>query len=107
MKFYLGVDSMLNKCTENKTYIREIRRHVLQDDLDIIEDLRFIDTIKKAYKLRSQTLKRRFGDAKEQHGMRWTRDRGIKKVSMDTTLICAAMNLKKMAMWLVKEPQTA
>ncbi len=66
MKFNLGVDSMLNKCTENKTYIREIRRHVWQDDLDIIEDLRFIDTIKKAYKLRSQTVERRFGDAKEQ-----------------------------------------
>ncbi|MEB5650985.1 IS5/IS1182 family transposase, partial [Mammaliicoccus sciuri] len=49
----------------------------------------------------------RFGDAKEQHGMRWTRYRGIKKVSMDTTLICAAMNLKKLAMWLVKEPQIA
>ncbi|WP_239749257.1 hypothetical protein [Mammaliicoccus sp. H-M34] len=57
---------MLNKCTENKTYIREIRRHVWQDDLDIIEDLRFIDTIKKAYKLRSQTVERRFDDAKEQ-----------------------------------------
>ncbi len=39
--------------------------------------------------------------------MRWTRYRGIKKVSMDTTLICAAMNLKKLAMWIVKEPQIA
>ncbi|MEB7466277.1 transposase, partial [Mammaliicoccus sciuri] len=61
----------------------------------------------KAYKLRSQTVERRFGDAKEQHGMRWTRYRGIKKVSMDTTLICVAMNLKKLAMSLVKEPQIA
>ncbi|WP_210618468.1 transposase [Mammaliicoccus lentus] len=54
-----------------------------------------------------QTVERRFGDAKEQHSMRWTRYRVIKKVSIDTTLICAAMNLKKLAMWLVKEPQTA
>ncbi|MDE9438593.1 hypothetical protein EWS82_03520 [Staphylococcus xylosus] len=44
--------------------------------------------------MRSQTIERRFGDAKEQHGMRWTRYRGHDKVSMDTTLICAAMNLK-------------
>ncbi|EJY94959.1 ISSag8 transposase [Staphylococcus arlettae CVD059] len=36
--------------------------------------------------------------------MRWTRYRGHDKVSMDTTLICAAMNLKKIAMWLVKGP---
>ncbi|MDC5695621.1 IS1182 family transposase, partial [Mammaliicoccus sciuri] len=67
---------LLNECTENRNYTREIRRHVWQDDLDIIEDLRFVDTIKKAYKLRSQTVERRFGDAKEQHGMRWTRYRG-------------------------------
>lgn len=98
---------LLNECTENRNYTREIRRQVWQDDLNIIEDLRFVDTINKAYKLRSQTVERRFGDAKEQHGMRWTRYRGIKKVSMDTTLICAAMNLKKLAMGLVKEPQIA
>ncbi|MDK9856645.1 transposase [Staphylococcus equorum] len=52
------------------------------------------------------TIERRFGDAKEQHGMRWTRySRGIKKVSMDTTLISVAMNLKKMVMWLIKGPE--
>ncbi|MCM3071902.1 transposase [Staphylococcus equorum] len=37
--------------------------------------------------------------------MRWTRYRGIKKVSMDTTLISVAMNLKKMVMWLIKGPE--
>lgn len=51
------------------------------------------------------TIERRFGDAKEQHGMRWTRYRGIKKVSMDTTLISVTMNLKKMVMWLIKGPK--
>ncbi|MDN6850557.1 MAG: IS1182 family transposase, partial [Staphylococcus equorum] len=96
---------LLNQCTESKDAIKQIRRHVWQNDLDIVEDLRFVDTIKTQYKLRSQTIERRFGDAKEQHGMRWTRYRGIKKVSMDTTLICAAMNLKKMAMWLIKGPE--
>ncbi|MFP6334250.1 transposase, partial [Bacillus subtilis] len=100
---------LLNKCTENRYYTIEIRRLVWQDDLNIIEDLRFLVTIKKVYKLRSQKVERRFSDTKEQHGnsMRWTRYRGIKKVSMDTTLICAAMNLKKLAMWLVKDPQIA
>ncbi|MCE5059151.1 IS5/IS1182 family transposase, partial [Mammaliicoccus sciuri] len=38
---------LLNECTENRSFTREIRRHVWQDDLDIIEDLRFVDTIKK------------------------------------------------------------
>lgn len=86
---------LLSKCTESKDAIKQIRRHVWQDDLDIVEDLMFVDTVKEHYKMRSQTIERRFGDAKEQHGMRWTKYRGHDKVSMDTTLICAAMNLKK------------
>ena len=64
-----------------------------------------VDTVKKQYYLRSQTIERRFGDAKEQHSMRWTRYRGHDKVYMDTTgvmLICAEINFKKIAMKLVK-----
>ncbi|MGY3480952.1 transposase [Staphylococcus cohnii] len=34
-------------------------------------------------------------DAKEQHSIRWTRYRGLDKISMDTTLICVTMNIKK------------
>ncbi|OFU84687.1 IS1182 family transposase, partial [Streptococcus sp. HMSC10E12] len=91
---------LLNKCTENKQCQKQIQRHVWQDDLDIVEDLRFMDSIKKIYKMRSQTIERRFGDAKEQHGMRWTRFRSLGKVTMDTMFTCAAMNLKKVSMWL-------
>lgn len=65
-----------------------------QDDFDIVEDLRFMDTVKMQYKLRNQTVERIFGNAKEKYGMRWTRYKGVKKLSMDTTLICTAMNLK-------------
>ncbi|PKE18842.1 transposase, partial [Macrococcoides caseolyticum] len=61
---------------------------------------RFIDTIKAIYKLRSQTIERRFADAKEQHGLRWTKYKGIQKVTMETTLIFACMNLKKLANYL-------
>ncbi|WP_369792692.1 transposase [Exiguobacterium sp. AB2] len=38
-----------------------------------------------------------FADAKEKHDMRWTRYRGLEKVSMQTMLTFAALNLKKMA----------
>ena len=53
------------------------------------------------YKMRSQTIERRFGDAKEQHGMRWTKYKGLGKVTMDTLLTFACMNLKKLANFLV------
>ncbi|PKE11185.1 IS5/IS1182 family transposase, partial [Macrococcoides caseolyticum] len=47
-----------------------------------------------------QTIERRFADAKEQHGLRWTKYKGIQKVTMETTLIFACMNLKKLANYL-------
>ncbi|WP_420908262.1 transposase [Macrococcus armenti] len=45
--------------------------------------------------MRSQTIESRFADAKEQHGMSWTKYTGIQKVTMETTLIFACINLKK------------
>ncbi|MEC3814241.1 transposase, partial [Bacillus altitudinis] len=51
-----------------------------------------------------ETIERVFADAKEKHGMRWTKLRGLKKVSMQAMLTFAAMNLKKLANWTWKEP---
>jgi len=91
---------LLNKCTKSKEQKKIVTRHIWQQYLDIVDDLRFIDTIKAIYKLRSQTIERRFADAKEQHGLRWTKYKGIQKVTMETTLIFACMNLKKLANYL-------
>ncbi len=44
---YVNHAPLLSECTKNRNYIREIRRYVWQDDFDIIEDLRLIDSIKK------------------------------------------------------------
>ena len=40
-----------------------------------------------------------FGDCKEQHGLRFTRLRGLEKNSNQVLLIFACHNLKKMAIW--------
>lgn len=98
---------LLSQCTQSKQHIKQIQRHIWQPYLDTVEEIRHTDEGRQGYKLRSQTIERRFGDAKEQHGMRWTRHRGIKKVSMEATLICACMNLKKLATWIVKDIQIA
>ncbi len=49
--------------------------------------------------LRKETIERTFGDCKEQHGLRFTRVRGLKKNEQNATLIFACHNLKKMANW--------
>lgn len=53
---------------------------------------------KQLYKKRSETIERVFADAKEKHGMRYTRYRGLGKIQHYLTLLFACMNLKKLAM---------
>ena len=43
-----------------------------------------------------------FGDCKEQHGLRFTRLRGLEKNSNQVLLIFACHNLKKMGLWKCK-----
>ena len=38
-------------------------------------------------------------DAKEKHGMRYTKLRGLAKIEMEGSLIFSCMNLKKLANW--------
>ena len=70
--------------------------------MDEAEHLRLTDRNKSIYKKRKQTIERIFADAKEKHGMRWTKYRGLEKVATHTMLVFAAMNLKKLATWLWK-----
>ncbi|WP_200849435.1 transposase, partial [Enterococcus sp. CSURQ0835] len=49
-----------------------------------------------------ETIEREFADMKEKHRMRWTKYRGLEKVTVHTMLVAAAMNLKKLATWLYK-----
>lgn len=51
------------------------------------------------YPLRKETIERTFGDCKEQHGLRFTRVRGLLKNEHNVTMIFTCHNLKRMANW--------
>ena len=57
----------------------------------------------RMYKTRKETIERVFADAKEQHGLRYTRYTGLAQVTNWVKLKFAAMNLKKLATWKWKE----
>jgi hypothetical protein len=57
---------------------------------------------KKLYKRRSVTIERSFADAKELHGLRYSRYRGLAKVREQCLLTAVAQNVKKMALLLSK-----
>jgi len=87
------------KCTESKNCQKLVVRHVWEDYIERADDIRLSPFGKEIYALRSQTIERIFGDAKERHNMRYTHFRGKQRVKLQVLLTFAAMNLKKLAKW--------
>ena len=87
------------QCTESKIHQKVVERHVWSDYMELAEDVRHSPEGKEIYTLRAQTIERVFADAKELHGMRYTKLRGMAKVKTEVMLTFACMNLKKLATW--------
>lgn len=94
----------LAKCTGSKNHTKLVTRHVGEEYMAQVEDIRHGLGMKEAYGKRKETIERVFADAKEKHGMRYTQYRGKEKVAIEVALPYAAMNLKKLATWLAKGP---
>ena len=61
----------LNQCTESASHAKVVTRHVWEEYMEQVEDIRHTIGTKKIYSMRSQTIERVFGDAKELHDMRY------------------------------------
>ncbi|MGL5638435.1 MAG: transposase, partial [Cetobacterium sp.] len=99
--------NLIEYCTHSKNTTKIVTRHVWEDYIDLVEDIRHTRGMKELYSLRSQTIERVFADAKEKHGMRYTNYRGLAKVTMELTLKFACMNLKKLATWKWKNENSS
>jgi hypothetical protein len=87
------------QCTQSKNFTKVVTRHIWEPYVEIAEGIRHTHEGQDLYRMRGQTIERVFADAKEKHGMRYTRYRGLRKVQHYLTLLFACMNLKKLAMW--------
>ncbi|MGO2787858.1 MAG: transposase, partial [Enterococcus faecalis] len=76
-----------------------VTRHIWQAGVENAEHLRHTSFNRETYRKRKETIERVFADAKEKHGMRWTKYRTLEKVAVHTRIIFAVMNLKKLALW--------
>lgn len=85
------------RCTKSKDCRKVVERHIWQDYLEQVEDIRHSPWGKASYSLRKETIERVFADAKEKHGMRFTHHRGLEAVTKWVKMKFAAMNLKKFA----------
>jgi transposase len=87
-------------CLTKTTRVKSVVRHIWQDSRDRTDAHRLAPWGKKIYSRRKETVERSFADAKQLHGHRYARMRGIEKVSEQCLLAAAAQNMKKIAMQL-------
>ena len=89
---------LLASCTSNAKQQKTVTRHVWQDARDRTDNNRLTDGGKRIYKRRKETVERSFADAKQLHGHRYVRFRGLTAVKVPCLLAAAAQNIKKIAM---------
>jgi len=95
---------LLASCTSSRNKTRVVTRHVWQDSKDRTDAHRLTDWGKAVYKRRKETVERSFADAKQLHGHRYARFRGITAVACQCLLAAAAQNIKKIALAMAHRP---
>ena len=84
------------QCCE-KTKFRTIRRLICEEVNERARERRLSKEGKTLFKKRKTTVERSFGDSKQNHGYRYTLFKGVEKNQAYTHLICAAQNMKNIA----------
>jgi hypothetical protein len=82
--------------------VKTITRHVWEDAKEWVRQNRLSERGKALYKRRKETIERSFADAKELHGLRYARMRGLARVTEQCLLTAVCQNIKKMVLLLCK-----
>lgn len=90
------------QCTQSRNGIKVVTRHVWEHYKEAINANRLTGKGKELYSRRKETVERSFADAKELHGHRYARFRGLAKVRAQALLAAASQNMKKIARLLEK-----
>lgn len=85
-------------CTKSQNMKKVVTRHIYNDAMERANEMRLSHYGRKTYRRRSETVERSFADAKQHHGHRYARFRGLAKVQMQCWLAAAAQNIKKIAL---------
>jgi transposase len=88
------------QCTRSKNMVKVVTRHVWQAARERVDSHRLEPRGKKIYQRRKETVERSFADAKQLHGHRYARMRGLNNVREQCLLAATAQNIKKIALLL-------
>jgi transposase len=89
---------LLECCTQSATHVKVITRHVWERSKERIDYHRRMQCGKAIYQHRKETVERSFADAKELHGHRYARMRGLRNVQEQSLLCAICQNIKKIAL---------
>jgi transposase len=95
---------LLDLCTQSATHTKIITRHVWQRSKERIGKHRLMERGRQIYAQRKETVERSFADAKQLHGHRYAKMRGLLRVAEQCLLCAAAQNIKKIALICGKNP---
>ncbi|MDE2289092.1 MAG: IS1182 family transposase [Burkholderiales bacterium] len=90
------------QCTSSASAIKVVVRHVWERAKERVDARRLTEWGKRIYARRKETVERSFADAKQLHGHRYARMRGLRKVAEQCLLAAAAQNIKKIALLLAR-----
>lgn len=82
----------------NNKAVKTVTRHVWENHKEEINQHRLIQGGKLIYARRKETVERSFEDAKEHHGYRYARFRGLNNVRNQCLMVAAVHNMKKIAL---------
>lgn len=91
----------IEECCKREGY-RVIRRLICEELNEKSRERRLSERGKEMYKMRKEKVERSFADSKNNHGYRYAMYRGLEKNQNYTWLICAAQNMKNIALKLTK-----
>jgi transposase len=92
------------QCTRSRNMVKVVTRHVWQAARDRVDSHRLEPRGKQIYRRRKETVERSFADAKQLHGHRYARMRGLSNVREQCLLAATAQNLKKIALLMSSMP---
>ena len=91
------IDRLGYKKYQNTDKTKIVRRHIHEEWNEIFNQNRISTEGKELYQKRKEHVERSFADSKQNHGYRYAMYRGLKKNQNYTWLICAAQNMKNIA----------
>ena len=91
------IDKNGYKKYENIDKTKIVRRHIHEEWNEIFRENRLSKEGKELYQRRKEHIERSFADSKQNHGYRYAMYKGVKKNQHYTWLICAAQNMKNIA----------